>query len=122
MSDDLFAAFGSSQPTLSDRNLDIQPSVWDPSQAHNEEDSTTFRRDATPEDDDDFGDFEDAAPKSVPKPAPVPVRKPSIPPAKTVPRKPAFPPKKPPAAKPSPEHATGHHPFANHMDLLFAAY
>lgn len=134
MSSDLFAAFGETSPANNSReNSSLQQSneSWKTGQSFG---NGLASGDTTPsdppkadqdEDEDDFGDFEDAAapvsqvadnsskPKSVPQPA---APSGSQPKQKSAP----FPPKAP--RKPEPQvqdPKIGRHPFAGHMDFLF---
>lgn len=139
MSHDLFAAFGSPPvaTNLSDQNgfprsgVDVVPQPANPSPVVDPSKPIDYGEVTGAEDDDDFGDFEDAStPGHLPLPAAprtssqadkvnkesdsIAKRSKSIP-ATSLPSNgsPSVPPKS------SPE--VGRHPFAGHMDLLFAA-
>jgi hypothetical protein len=141
MSNDLFAAFGggsASQPSTNDDTLSLHDNTlqqtWisrpEPEEFPSQPIVPTGIQDQQ-QDDDDFGDFEDASasiePRAEPQPhvSQPPVAQPDDPPvpAKQIRKKQSFPPKaapKPAQAEPK-KQSTGRHPFAGHMDLLFEA-
>ena len=143
MSQDLFAEFGSPEPPTSSQygGLSHSPSYPDARlQGNPARPATSLAAHAEiqgsngVDEDDDFGDFEDASSavqpsaKALMEATPDPGIKPTLPVAPQRPTKTYPPPKQtlvanqvPASEPPTAPTETGRHPFADHMDMLFGA-